>query len=274
MRIREGSKLFALSAPPKASDGFARLVPYVERYLALVPNSGSYTVDDLYKPKDYDNLHPSSECLMCMRRLYFEKNPKYADQMVEKIDTELQVTFKIGHALHGMIQHWFENMTDIEGLPDLVENEAKVTDEALRVAGSIDSILKFPDVEEPVPIEIKTKTADLFKSLSAPDAAHRLQLGMYLMLTGLPYGILLYISKDRPHSFKEFVVEQMDMGPTLRRWQQVRDALDAGSPSLLPYECECDTSKFKNCPCRGFCRREGVIRGGGIPIWQPPTTMR
>ena len=95
MRIREGSKLFALSAPPKASDGFARLVPYVERYLALVPNSGSYTVDDLYKPKDYDNLHPSSECLMCMRRLYFEKNPKYADQMVEKIDTELQVTFKI-----------------------------------------------------------------------------------------------------------------------------------------------------------------------------------
>ena len=168
MRIREGSKLFALSAPPKASDGFARLVPYVERYLALVPNSGSYTADDLYKPKDYDNLHPSSECLMCMRRLYFEKNPKYADQMVEKIDTELQVTFKIGHALHGMIQHWFENMTDIEGLPDLVENEAKVTDEALRVAGSIDSILKFPDVEEPVPIEIKTKTADLFKSLSAP----------------------------------------------------------------------------------------------------------
>lgn len=270
MRIREGSKLFALSAPPQASDGFPRLVPYIERYLTLVPNAGSYTVDDLYKPKDYENLHPSSECLMCMRRLYFSKNPKYDDLMIEKIDTELQVTFKIGHALHGMVQHWFENMTEITGLPNLVENEAKVHDDVHRISGSVDSILTFPNADKPVPIEIKTKTAELFKGLSQPDAAHRMQIGMYLMLTGLPYGILLYLSKDRPHDFKEFVVEQMDMGPTLRRWQRVKDALAQGSPGSLDYECDVDSSKYKKCPCRGFCRREGIIRGGGIPIWQPP----
>lgn len=273
MRIKEGSKLFALSQPPQSSDGFQRIVPYIERYLALVPNAGSYTVDDLFKPKDYENLHPSSECLMCMRRLYFEKNPKYDDVLLNKIDTELQVTFKIGHALHGMIQHWFENMDEIGGMPDLVENEAKVHDERLRIAGSIDSILAFPGVDANVPIEIKTKTADLFKGMLQPDPAHRLQIGMYLMLTGLPYGILLYVSKDRPHSFREFVVEQMDMGPTLRRWKQVKDALAVGSPGMLPYECDVDTSKHKNCPCRAFCRREGIIRGGGIPIWQPPEKM-
>lgn len=272
MKIKEGSKLFALSKPPQHADGFPRLIPYIERYLALVPNAGSYTVDDLYKPKDYVNLHPSSECLMCMRRLYFEKNPKYDGRLIEKMDTELQVTFKIGHALHGMIQHWFEDMTRLPGLPDLVENEAKVHSEGMRIAGSVDSILRFPGIEKPVPIEIKTKNAELFKGLAAPDTAHKMQISMYLMLTGLPYGILLYVSKDRPHDFKEFIVEQMDMGPTLRRWEQVKEALEKGDPGSLPYECDQDTSKHKKCPCRGFCRHEGVIRGGGIPIWQPPTT--
>lgn len=273
MRIREGSNLFALTSPQKHPDGLPRIKPYIERYLALVPNAGSYTVDDLYKPKDRVNLHPSNECMMCMRRLYFSKVPRYDDMMIDKVDTELRVTFKIGHALHAMIQHWFEDMTRLDGFPDLVENEAKVENEAMRIAGSVDSILRFPGFDSPVPIEIKTKTAELFKGLSKPDTEHRMQLSMYLMLTGLPYGSLLYVSKDRPHAFKEFVVEQMDMGPTLMRWQQVKDAMDAGTPELLPYECDADSSKYKRCPCRGFCRQEGIIRGGGIPIWQPPTTM-
>lgn len=263
MIIKNGSELFGITEQKTNDEGYPKLIPYIEKYLTLVPNVGDYTVEDRFKPTDRVNLHPSNECLMCMRRLYFEKSGKYDKQFINKHDTELQITFKIGHALHAMIQAWFADFNNYDGFPTLISNECKVIDKEHRIAGSIDSILKFPGFEKEVPIEIKTKTAPLFKSLSKPDTAHIMQVSMYLMLKNLPFGIALYISKDRPHKMKEFIIKPIDMGPTLRRWETVKAALDRGSVDGIGYECKFGDSTYKKCPCRAFCREEG----GKIPAW-------
>lgn len=267
MKIKEGSKLFGITQSTTTEDGYPKIIPYIEKYLTLVPNVGDYTVEDRFKPIDRVNLHPSNECLACKRRLYFEKSGKYDKQFIENKSTELQITFKIGHALHAMIQAWFADMTRLDGFPSLIENECKVHDDKLRIAGSIDSLMTFPGIDHEVPIEIKTKTANLFKGLAVPDLAHKLQVSTYLMLKDLPYGIILYISKDRPHKMKEFIITQMDMGPILDRWEKVKTALDDGDVKALDYECALGDSTYKKCPCRGVCRSEGINVSGGMQIW-------
>lgn len=260
MKIKGDSSLYALSAPPMHPDGRIRLIPYIERYLATKPNAGSYQVDDLFKPHDYENLHPSNECLMCQRLLYFNKVKKYHNMMVEDISVTTRVAFKMGHAIHGMVQHWFEDMVE-EGILLEAKNECKIHDKQLKIQGSVDSILTLPDRGLPVSVEIKSIDKDMFADLQKPLPAHVMQKSMYIMVAerlGIklqPYGILLYVAKGGNQPYKEFIVEPMDMGPTLNRWQGVLLAKENKSAKGLAFGCEVGDSKYKKCPARAFCRR-------------------
>jgi hypothetical protein len=228
------------------------LIPYLNRYLEEVHNTGTYEVHDEFKPWDH-YYHPSGDCLKCKRQLFFEKSPRFKVEW--KPSVELRRTFKVGHAVHAMLQAWVQDMSTRPGYPKSKYGpEVKVTNEGLNVRGSVDDILEFPNGDI-VPTEYKTISGREFELLKEPKPAHKLQLGMYLLLKDLPYGILLYISKEYPHAMKEFRLEKADWSHVLNRWSRVTECLAADDIGPLEWECKEGSRQFENCPAHDLCRR-------------------
>lgn len=162
MKISKTSALF--SALTAGSDSSEEIIPYIKRFLTVHPYAGLYEVDDRpYRSKVKDpkerHFHPSSDCMKCARLLYFERM-KPDKLEVEVIEPRLQTIFKVGSALHAMIQAWFVEMGTLEGFPTCVENEQRIHDEDWNIGGYIDSVVRFPGSEDEIPIEIKGLAVD------------------------------------------------------------------------------------------------------------------
>jgi hypothetical protein len=227
------------------------LVPYIERYLHEVPHTGVYEVHDTYKEPD-DFFHPSGDCMKCKRLLFFEKSPRFEAEWQPSV--ELRRTFKVGHAVHSMIQAWVADMGTRPGYPKSKYGaEVKAEDESLGIRGSVDDILEFPDGDE-VLVEYKTMNGQQFDTLKSPKAEHKLQVQVYLHCRDLPKGIVVYISKSHPHAMKEFVVERGDISHVLERWRRVRECLLADDISPLEFECSVGSKQEKFCPACLYCR--------------------
>lgn len=256
MKISKTSALF--SALTSASGSSEEILPYIKRFLTIHPYAGLYEVDDRpYQSKVADpkkrHFHPSSDCMKCARLLYFERmKPDKLES--EVIEPRLQTIFKIGSALHAMIQAWFVEMSGLEGFPTCVENEQRIHDEDWNIGGYIDSVVKFPGSDDEIPIEIKTMNSYRFKSLSAPLPEHKMQVGCYIMEKNAPFGIVLYVNKD-DGEMKEFRVEPLDMMNVLMKWSHVRHAVANGDPSPLGFGCKKGSREWERCPARGFCFR-------------------
>lgn len=263
MKIDKKSSLFQLvngvEQPPTDS-----VLWYINRFLAVHPYAGVYTVEDtehVSRTKDVrkKNFYPSGDTMKCERLLYWERDPEYAPLLQEKPDPHLQCIFKVGSALHAMIQAWFWAWNGLDGFPRCVQNEMPLLDEGLHIGGYIDSVLIFPGTSFKIPIEIKTTNSNTFNRLSSPLAYHKLQVGCYIMELDAPFGIVLYINKDT-QEFKEFKVEPFDMSPVLRRWGNVRAAVDAQDMSRLEYGCS-SLKQWEKCPAHSWCRNAGDFKG-------------
>lgn len=172
----------------------------------------------------------------------------------EVFEPKTQAIFKVGSALHAMMQAWFSEMDKLDGFPNLVGNEVRLYNEELLMGGYIDSIICMPEDDFETVVELKTINDRQFQMLSAPKKEHTLQMGCYLMERKSPKGIILYINKNTCE-LKEFPVEPMDMMSVIMRWSRVRHAVEAGDISSLGYGCEAGSKEWERCPARDFCFR-------------------
>jgi hypothetical protein len=234
------------------------LIPYIDRFLTTEPYAGLYEVDDRpYQTRSVDrrhlHYHPSGDCLKCQRLLYFERDES-VDIVERSFDARTQAIFKIGSSTHAMIQAWFEAMGKLDGYPEFIGNEVRLDDKRYNMGGYMDSQLVFPGDAQATVIELKTINSYQFGMLSGPKLEHKLQVGCYMLASGLPSSIVLYWNKDT-QEMKEFRVEPFDMQPTLMRWQQVEEALDAEDLSRLQYGCKPGSREWQWCPAKDFCFR-------------------
>lgn len=235
------------------------VIPYLDRWIREHGSAGLYEVDDrphVSSAKDvkHRHFHPSGDCLKCPRLMYFERDPELASEVEEDFPAKTLRIFKLGSNVHAMIQAWFAAMSPLEGYPDLVANERYFLDEQHNIAGFIDTVVRFPGSDDEVPIEHKSISNYQFSTLRGPKAAHRLQVGCYIMELGSPFGIVLYFNKDTAE-LKEYRVDPVDMMPTLMKWSRVRLAVEAGDISQLEWGCTCkdDDRTFKWCPAKDIC---------------------
>lgn len=253
MKVDRFSELFSRLT----DDAPKNLTYYINRFLKVHPYAGVYEVDDseYISPQKQDrsqkHFHPSGDCSKCARLLYYERTIELPQ---EEFEPQTQAIFKMGSAIHAMIQAWFAEMDKLDGFPNLVGNEVRIFNEDLLMGGYIDSILRMPGDDFDTIVEIKTINDRQFQSLSAPKADHRLQMGCYLMEMRSPKGVVLYMNKNTCE-LKEFVVEPIDMMGVISKWAQVRHAVAAGDPTSLGYACTRGSKQWERCPARDICFR-------------------
>jgi len=192
-------------------------------------------------PRTIGVIHPSSAD-SCVLRLYYDVTGEYAPQATFK--PPLMFTFKIGHAMHDLVQEILS-----EDLGAAFEPEKRIKIGEL-VAGNTDGLVTLPTIR--AVLEIKSMGSE-YQGLKEPKGDHRIQAGgLYATALDAPATVYLYISKDWPHDIKEFV-EVYD--PSIfRRWartkgERVQEALDKNDPPVAdasPAECA-------ECPYRQDC---------------------
>ena len=265
----DNSILGSLANKTDSTDSvYQKLIPYIDMYLDIKENAGVYQVFDVYKEPD-KYYHPSSDCTKCKRLLFYEKssffgNKAYVKSVHHKVSPQTRRAFKVGHAVHGMVEHWLEDMGTLSGFPISAGAECKVINEELNMKGSVDSVICFPNSTIKVAVEIKTISGNQFARLTAPKKEHLYQVGSYLMLGEAGYGIVLYISKEYPHDMKEFLVLPLDMGNVLLRFEHVSRALDLKDCSYLYPECECGSKASESCPACSACWKEWEVQSVNV----------
>lgn len=258
MKLDRHSNLFSsLSGKEDTSS----LTHYINKFLSVHPWAGVYEVDDseYVSPQKQSladkHFHPSGDCTKCSRLLYLERTMELPQ---EKIEPRTQAIFKLGAAMHAMIQAWFSEMDKLDGFPNLVGNEVRLFNQELNMGGYIDSIIVMPGQSDETIVEIKSINDRQFQTLSSPKQEHKLQMGCYLMERQAPSGIILYMNKNTCE-LKEFPIEPMDMMGVLTKWAQVRHAVAKNDPSALGYGCSAGSKEWERCPARDICYRNSKI---------------
>lgn len=217
------------------------LVPHLVNYFTNgeFPDNIPFNVH-MNKEQD-DAFHPSS-ATKCAKEAYAER---VGDLTHNPPTSEQQLNFMFGHAFHYIVQ-W----TVVEGLKfatwDDVEKEH---DERLVTpAGNPYRIRGFIDIERCVIpnkgtylIDIKTMNGRLFQQDNLPASTferYEAQVRMYLSMSGLEQAIILCVSKDSPHRFKEVLIQAdpYHVDEVIDRWETVADSL----ASRTPPRCTCD----------------------------------
>lgn len=237
------------------------LIPYLDSYILIKPNTGDFVVENRHKKGD-KYFHPSGDCLRCKRQLFFRLSDRFEDKREDFKPPTLR-TFAVGHSIHSLVQAWLKDMGTIQGFPhSAFGSEVRVFSEELNIRGSVDDIVLFPASGKLYLIEIKTMNGTAFNQLKAPKQEHQLQSRIYLHclknysdLPPIEEAIVLYISKDYPHSLKEFKLKEGDVSPILKRWREVQEALIADDCSGLDWECRSDSRQEQNCPYSDICRK-------------------
>lgn len=254
MKIKKGSPMFSTMSPSLSTTH--ELIPWIDKFMIEHPYAGKYVVNDEQyvshsKDRRHTHYHPSGDCLKCQRLLYYERDES-APVIEMPVDAHLQKIFKMGDAVHAMLQAWFMAWNEIDGYPHCVGNEVRVDSNKLGIGGFIDSVIRFPGAEQDTVIELKTINDYGFQHLNGPKPEHRMQMACYMAVQQLPEAIILYVDKNTC-DMKEFRIEPIDMQSTIMRWRQVENALDAGDIDSLPYGCKRGSREWGRCPAKDFC---------------------
>lgn len=217
------------------------IVPHLVNYFThgQFPDDIPFNVH-MNKEKD-DAFHPSS-ATKCNKEAYAER---VGDLTHNPHTSEQQLNFMFGHAFHYITQ-W----TIVEGLGfatwDDIEKEHD--DHYLTPNGNPYRIRGFIDIERCVIpnkgtylIDIKTMNGRLFAQDNLPYSTYEryeAQVRMYLRMAGLDQAIILCVSKDSPHRFKEVLIQADDahVDEVIDRWETLADSL----ASRTPPRCTCD----------------------------------
>jgi hypothetical protein len=192
------------------------LAMYIER-AALLSNmyfdhiaqdqdeSFSYKVDVSGSKGRAAGIH-ASEISRCQKLLVYSVMGTERKVDVETADVNMLMRFRIGTAVHAMIQNDWHRIAQKSGGHIRFDDEVRINPALGGVSAtwglhsSCDGVVTFLDqYQQPymrVGIEIKTASADSFKDIRQPEPDHKEQTTLYMAALDLPLMWVLYYNKS------------------------------------------------------------------------------
>ena len=177
-------------------------------------------------------FYPSSLGNPCDRFLYLAYNGDLPEQT---ISPELQRIFDCGDALGYRFEKYFEKM----GI--LISTESQVKCEDTKMSGRIDFIIKHEGIQDRAVIELKSINSRGFKALlDRPKPEHVIQTQIYLHLSNIKHGIVLYENKNDQHT-KAFVVnyDENVWNKLVERCHKIMAMREIPARCTGPKYCQC-----------------------------------
>ena len=161
----------------------------------------TYPVEVVGSKDRAPGIHASE--LSCQLKLVY--NLLNVEKRPENRDTNMQMRFNLGHAVHGMVQHEFKLMCEWMGgglsfrdevgiYPELGGPAAQYT-----MYSSCDGEFTFIHELTPylrVGLEIKTESGPQFEKLKRPRDYHAEQVNLYMKALDLPLMWIFYYNKS------------------------------------------------------------------------------
>ena len=148
------------------------------------------------RPKTVGRYYPS-EIGSCLRKVWYSyKHPR-------ETDIELTKIFEVGNLIHDFVSKVIESEKNPH--VELIEKELplKLETKDFVVSGRLDDMLLLKEDGRKVLVEVKsTKTTEFTKE---PSRSHAMQLQLYMHITGVHDGVVLYVDKNNLKS-KAFAV--------------------------------------------------------------------
>lgn len=239
-----------------------RLIPIVTAQAAVENNDNNERRDKKY-------LHPSEICKRdwCARASMYQINEQPPDKKKEMGFQTLNV-FATGHMIHAKWQGWLERA----GI--LKQSEMPIFDEEHHIMGTADGLIS--DAQGEAILEIKSvgigtvryEAPDLLKGkgtetaydhevwwkLRQPLPSHLRQINLYMYVTGVHKGIVLYEWKGTQEC-KEFEVTYQPalIQHILATAAVVKSHLENGTLIDRPAWAEKDHRACKVCPYKNTC---------------------
>lgn len=172
------------------------------------------------------------------------------------IDARTMRIFECGHSMHERFERWFGEI-GIQIATELILNEDS-PDEAiasrcvpLNISGRTDSLVVIDD--ELYLVELKSANGNMFKYyLNEPKEHHVQQLQLYMYLTGVHKGFILYEDKNT-QELKEFYI-QYDHKLVEQLLEKIRMINYHVENRMLPNkEGKPSEWQCKYCEFRGIC---------------------
>lgn len=215
-----------------------KLVTHLEKEIA----KGEFAWNFDFTEKEHDDAwHPSGDCTPSLHDLYLK-----ASGALERkpFSGSLYKTFMVGHFWHQYLQWVVEKRLEFCGPEDVERQGLKRWGEDTseigiyarpyhwaRGMGDL-APCAIPGFGEYV-VDFKTMGSHDFKPMKMPDwcaEKYECQINIYMDFFDLEKGLIVAISKDSPHDFKEFefVRNQPLIDAIYEKWQLVAACLDAG----------------------------------------------
>ncbi len=192
------------------------------------------------RPKAVGRYYPS-EIGLCMRKLW------YSYKFPSEIETDLLKIFEVGNIMHDFVVDVLKS--DKNPDVDLIKSEfpLRLDRGDFVVSGRVDNLILVKANGKEVLVEVKSTSDVAFVNEAAPH--NKMQLQLYMHITGIHNGILLYLDKKNLQS-KVYVVDydEEEAKRVMERFGMLHDNLKLGK---LP-EPEARSSKDTTWQCK-FC---------------------
>lgn len=235
------------------------LTPHLEQALLQWKESvwpEEYPIKVYNKEREWDGyFHPSSHATLPDSLLYYMFHEKWRgvlDEEPPSVDGILAM--QVGSAIHSLVESVLINL----GFTTEEECEVSFTDEKRHCSGQVDIRTATIPNGQSFPVEIKSASW----VPKTPLAGHLEQMQVYMDVGCVEpqqeVGVLLYMSKQYPHRFHEFVVKRDDavLSDIYSRWSRVLEAVEFDDPSELKECCQFNSLKmYQRCPVRTICHR-------------------
>lgn len=205
--------------------------------------------------------HPSGDCVPSALALYAKAQAVLAQEAAQKPSVSLSKTFQVGHFWHAYIQHivveklGYATWDDIERRGMRVWGNSLKTDDLLPIpenygakpfhwaTGSADIAPCHLPVHGDYLVDIKTMGAHDFKQMGLPSwcaPKYECQVNIYMDWFDLERAIILCVSKDSPHEFKEYEYERNQplIETIYGKWGLVGACVEQNEPPPEDYEVE------------------------------------
>lgn len=200
-----------------------------------------------HKPKGVGKYYPS-EIGNCLRKVW------YSYKFPQEISMDMLKIFEAGNILHGFVVDVLksEKHKDIELLQ--TEFPFKVDVEDFVISGRIDNLILVKANGKEVLVEVKS-TSDI-GYVNSPKPENIMQLQLYMHLTGVHDGVLLYIDKRNLQS-KVFTIpysekESLDIIERFKKLHSFLKTEKLPDPEARIFKGEMDW-QCRRCEYSGKC---------------------
>jgi len=187
----------------------------------------------------------------CMRGMYLQRMGIQG----EPIDQRTLQVFDMGNIQESLIIKRITDWIEKKGLYT-IETQIRVQNESLDVRGRLDILMtRIADNFKQV-VEVKSKHSDSFWHMDrkGPQREHQYQLWLYLYMLKIPYGTILYVSKD-DQSMREYPVRLDDKSIETEVMNYLNQLNDCWKRKILPPLPDSKSWQSKYCKVHKECLR-------------------